>query len=352
MFCQFHFQTARELEHFVANTPLTKAMGEVDVAKDKATVFKKHEHTPVSQKKKAEAKISSDVSTGSSKTPVTPISKKIDENKPADDEEITVDISLLSVSKDSDDAPELVDTPDVKNNFVEKEPGVAVTPAVMEEYDAEEEAQIPFERQVVKGSEYSDVDISNLSIAEASHKLTKTYAEQYQSSVIDYAEEWLKSVTSRIKSRLLEFEKLRSSLDHYVEKVAAMRKLGSGNKSLSPKRAEKLERNELKLNGTREAHHTYGQSLFLLIDEVTTRGWRDLYPLIVNSVHFDLNYSSDQSKLYAKLGTISDMLDEVAASDANDLDIEGRLEQLRKAAPEEVYTGSEYTKVHPVLKAV
>lgn len=330
-------------------------MGEVDTAKDKAIVFKKHGNSPTSQKKKTtEAKVSSDASVGSSKTPIASVkgatgSIKTGEetttislgNRPAEDEELTVDTSLMSTSKDSDEA---VEASDVKSGFVEEEQA----PVIIEK---EEEAPIPFERQVVKGSEYSDVDISNLSIAQASHKLTATYAEQYQSSVIDYAEEWLKGVTSRIKSGLMEFQKLRESLDHYVEKVSGLRKHESNNKSLSPKKADQLERNELKLNGSREAHHSYGQSLYLLIDEVTSRGWRDLYPLIVNSVHFDLNYSSDQAKLYAKLETISDMLDEVSASDSHNLDIDGRLEELKKSSPEEVYTGTEYSKVHPVLKA-
>ena len=74
--------------------------------------------------------------------------------------------------------------------------------------------------------------------------------------------------------------------------------------------------------------------------------------MIVNSVHFDLNYSSDQAKLYSKLETISDMLDEAAAADPLGLNIGGRLEELKKATPEEVYTGKEYTMVHPILRAI
>ena len=367
-FSDARLETAKLFETLVANTPLTKAMGEKDVEKDKAAVFKKKKPAP---EQPVDAATIGSTNLSNSETPIVSVKKtqmrsspsgaedsRMSKNKadmlPAEDEEITLDTDLVEKTHEDEsvDAAE-----DVKASFAtnEEDPLVATsTSNTIIEEDAP--VTIPFEKQVTKGSHYAEVDISNLSIAQASHKLSHIYADQYETSIIQYAEEWLQTVTLRIKSGLIEFEKLRESLNHYVAKVAALRaeaeKFESHKKKLSPKKSEKLERNELKLNGAREAHHKYGQSLSLLMDEVTARGWRDLFPLIVNSVHFDLNYSSDQAKLYSKLESISDMLDEAAAADPLGLDIEGRLEQLKKATSEEVYTGKEYTMVHPILKAI
>ena len=349
-FSDARLETAKLFETLVANTPLTKAMGEKDVEKDKAAVFKKKEAAQkmgVSVNKSqmhGSPSVAEDSSMSNSKSDMLP----------AEDEEITLDTDFVRETHEDEsfDAAE-----DVKASFSANEEDPLVTTSTSNKnFEEDAPATIPFEKQVTKGSHYAEVDISNLSIAQASYKLSHTYADQYEASIIQYAEEWLQTVTLRIKSGLIEFDKLRESLNHYVAKVAELRaeakKFESHNKKLSPKKSQKLERNELKLNGAREAHHKYGQSLSLLIDEVTARGWRDLFPLIVNSVHFDLNYSSDQAKLYSKLESISDMLDEAAAADPLGLDIEGRLEQLKKATPEEVYTGKEYTMVHPILKAI
>ena len=351
-FSDARLETAKLLETLVANTPLTKAMGEKDVEKDKTAVFK--EKKPAQEMGVSANSCKTQIHDSPSNAEDSSMSKSNADVLPAEDEEVTLDTDLVeeTYEDESFDAAK-----DAKASFTtnEEDPLFAASTSntIIEEGAP---ATIPFEKQVTKGSHYAEVDTSNLSIAQASHKLSHTYADQYETSIIQYAEEWLQTVTLRIKSGLLEFDKLRESLNHYVDKVAELRaeakKIESHNKKLSPKKTEKLERNELKLNGAREAHHKYGQSLSLLIDEVTARGWRDLFPLIVNSIHFDLNYSSDQAKLYSKLESISNMLDDAAAADPLGLDIEGRLEQLKKATPEEVYTGTEYTMVHPILKAI
>jgi len=51
-------------------------------------------------------------------------------------------------------------------------------------------------------------------------------------------------------------------------------------KLVNPSKIEKLERNEVKLVGSREAHDKSGESLHLFLDEVVNRAWRDVYPLI------------------------------------------------------------------------
>ena len=70
--------------------------------------------------------------------------------------------------------------------------------------------------------------------------------------------------------------------------------------------------------------------------------------MIVNSVHFDLNYSSNQAKLFSKLETISDMLDEAAATDPLGLN----LRKVGRRHLKKVYTGKEYTMVHPIMGGI
>lgn len=201
-------------------------------------------------------------------------------------------------------------------------------------------------------AEFFDIDNSFASVHQTSYKLSGMYMNQYYEQAIQYVQDWLKVISDRVNSRLMEFESHQEKLSHYrgkVEKLnAEAEKQAKHNKTLSPKRADKLERNMLKLNGAREAHDSYGESLYLFMDEVTERAWKDMYPLLLRTFEFDRNYSRDQAKVFTKLTKTVTVLKSIG--DKEGLDPTGRLHELKVKKPEELYTG-EQEVVRPVSKS-
>eukprot|EP00567_Pseudictyota_dubia_P013546 CAMPEP_0197449876 /NCGR_PEP_ID=MMETSP1175-20131217/23250_1 /TAXON_ID=1003142 /ORGANISM="Triceratium dubium, Strain CCMP147" /LENGTH=514 /DNA_ID=CAMNT_0042982137 /DNA_START=373 /DNA_END=1917 /DNA_ORIENTATION=- len=201
--------------------------------------------------------------------------------------------------------------------------------------------QQAFPPLVVDGSDFDKVDHSYGAVHEAAHKLTDLYADQYSSNIIKYVEEWDKASYTRIQGRLLEFERMKSNLEHYVQKVDGLRsgikKREGSNRKISPKASQRFDRNELKLGGAREAYDSYGESLLLLLEEVTDRAWRDCFPLLMRAMQFDVNFSSDQAKVFSALNETVERLEKLGVG--REVDPDGRIRSLKESKPEEIYTG-------------
>ena len=68
--------------------------------------------------------------------------------------------------------------------------------------------------------------------------------------------------------------------------------------SVLNKKVELFERNRLKLIGALEAHKIFGNSLVLLLDEVTTRYWKELLPLLFRTIRFDTTQSIEHAEIF------------------------------------------------------
>lgn len=207
----------------------------------------------------------------------------------------------------------------------------------------------PFQSLVFDGSDFDEVHHSFVAVHEASHKLTVLYSDQYSSNIIKYVEEWDKAASTRIHGRLLEFDRMKLNLEHYVQKVDGLRtgikKRERRSRRVSPKASQRFDRNELKLSGAREAYDSYGESLLLFLEEVTERAWRDCFPLLMRAMQYDINFSADQARVFSSLNETVEMLEELGA--AREVDPDGRIRTLKDSKPEEIYTGGRHV-VPPV----
>eukprot|EP00985_Skeletonema_marinoi_P032386 scaffold39118_cov206-Skeletonema_marinoi.AAC.19 len=169
------------------------------------------------------------------------------------------------------------------------------------------------------------------------YKENNSYLKKH-SKLVEYTEDWEKTVTTRVQSMHVEYQKLRKGLNHYIGKVDALenekKKTEEKNREIAPKRLEKLERNRTKLMGTRKSHDVAGIDLIILIDEIVNRSWRDAYPLLQKSVAFETDLSSMQAKMYGGLSAAATMLDH--ASRKESISSSHRLLQLKNSSPDEL----------------
>eukprot|EP00577_Skeletonema_sp_RCC1716_P007578 CAMPEP_0113416304 /NCGR_PEP_ID=MMETSP0013_2-20120614/25047_1 /TAXON_ID=2843 ORGANISM="Skeletonema costatum, Strain 1716" /NCGR_SAMPLE_ID=MMETSP0013_2 /ASSEMBLY_ACC=CAM_ASM_000158 /LENGTH=585 /DNA_ID=CAMNT_0000303355 /DNA_START=141 /DNA_END=1895 /DNA_ORIENTATION=- /assembly_acc=CAM_ASM_000158 len=169
------------------------------------------------------------------------------------------------------------------------------------------------------------------------YKENNSYLKKH-SKLVEYTEDWEKTVTTRVQSMHVEYQKLRKGLNHYIGKVDALenekKKTEEKHKEIAPKRLEKLERNRTKLMGTRKSHDVAGIDLIILIDEIVNRSWRDAYPLLQKSVAFETDLSSMQANIYGGLSAAATMLDH--ASRKESISSSHRLLQLKNSSPDEL----------------
>ena len=193
------------------------------------------------------------------------------------------------------------------------------------------------------------------------YKETNSYLKKH-SKLVDYVEDWEKTVTARVQSMHSEYQKLRKGtsqstliitnfaqaltilsfipgLNHYVFKVdslqAEKRKSEEKNRDMPPKRLEKLERNRTKLMGTRKSHDAAGVDLIILIDEIVNRCWKDAFPLLHNSASFETEFSAMQARVHSSLSSTLVMLDQVSRKESI-LPSDNRLKSLASSSPEEL----------------
>jgi len=204
---------------------------------------------------------------------------------------------------------------------------------------------------------------SLLSVAKESSKQTLASTGKYTASVIDYCVEWEQIVSTRIDEGLAENRKKYERLDHYQNKVEKLRKQSnrkmeqhqqkeekkstaaaaaagsSSTKSVTtttttspseavPKRlADKLTRNESKLDMAWKSHERNSTELCNLMEEATAQGWNDLYPLVQNLIRWEINRASKDYDAMAELAVVQEKLGKTVASEQAK-----RMEKVRQHA--------------------
>jgi hypothetical protein len=173
-------------------------------------------------------------------------------------------------------------------------------------------------------------------------------AKTFESDVVKYTEEWLDTISSRVKFEMGQYRTLSGSLQHYVAKVE---RLKARHNPDVPEKVVKLERNETKLRETREAHDTMGTDLYMLIEEVTERAWKDLLPLMMKSMELDVAQAEEDRRLVRdRLNDVLDTLKRVSGE--HNVRSEGRLWNLQKDRVESLYSGMDSSSQRSQTMAV
>lgn len=133
----------------------------------------------------------------------------------------------------------------------------------------------------------------------------KTNAVDYQRHILDYAVEWDEIVTTKIESELAMVKKLQHDRLHYEKKVEVLRKKAvqaeAKGKTISASQEEKLNRNEKKLKDAWQLHEQQAAEACFLIEQVTLHGWKDFYPLVKNTMKWEVNRLGRENVTYGKL---------------------------------------------------
>lgn len=123
----------------------------------------------------------------------------------------------------------------------------------------------------------------------------------------------LASLFTQLLQQNLKMAQLKKEMSK-LEKMAVEKE-----KPVNPKKIEKLDRNEVKLVGAREAHDNSGETLYLFLDEVVHRAWRDVFPLLQRTVKFDQDFSAMQAKIFLRLNGTTELLDVIGKNKVSSL---------------------------------
>lgn len=290
-------QTAKHLESYAANSPFAKVISPNSLTK--AVVG-----TEVNDS------ASDDAPTDEAATDEKIKTEGIDEDAKAEGQKVDPDNESIG----DEEVAEAKDTTE-RVKKVKFEATVANIPA-----DAEAKAD----------------EVSFMAVHEFVYNRSENYHEQYNEYLIKYAEEWEHTVSTRVNGLLIHYRELHQRAEHYSTKVVGLIHKVDKTNNVRDALAEKLDRNEIKEMGAFEARDTVGESLYLLIDEITERAWKDVYPLLLRACRFEADVSASEASLLSQLNTVAAAL--CNSGNDNGCEITGRLQDLMHKHTEEIYT--------------
>ena len=144
---------------------------------------------------------------------------------------------------------------------------------------------------------------SLLSHQQLASKQDDLNAIDYQNHNINQIAEWETVVTSTLDDDVKELRALAKKKQHYIDKVDKLRaKINKierrGKKEAAPKIVTQLARNEQKLVDSDKAYDKKCDEVSVVLNEATTRGWVDFYPIAKNVMKFEINQLGRQSACY------------------------------------------------------
>jgi hypothetical protein len=181
----------------------------------------------------------------------------------------------------------------------------------------------------------ADLD-SFAGVHQSFYELSKRHHEQYNTYLLKYVEDWERVISQRIHGLLIHYRELQENAVHYKKKLGGLIQKVDRSQSVRQKLAEKLDRNEIKEMGAEEARDTVGEHLYLYIEEVMQRAWRDVFPLLLRSCRFEAEFSAASAGTLANLLAVAESVQRIGEDE--ECAEMGRLENLEKNHPEEIYT--------------
>lgn len=246
------------------------------------------------------------------------------------------DVEAKTKDDNEEEEKEPADIADDKaDETEEKEPAVT---AEEEKPEATTEAEegVQEEVKIAPQPEMKQDTESFVGVHQAAFNLSKQHHDQYGNYLIKYVEDWERVVAQRIHGLLIHYRELQENAVHYNKKVGGLLHKVDRSKSVRHTLAEKLDRNEIKEMGAVEARDTVGEHLYLYIEEVMERAWRDVFPLLLRSCRFEAEFSAATASALANLVEVAATIQVIGEDE--ECVIMGRLDDLQKKHPEEVYT--------------
>jgi len=154
--------------------------------------------------------------------------------------------------------------------------------------------------------------------------------------IIDYLKEIERVEVNRVQKGLQQSEILRRDLDHYFYKVPSIEKQCTRSKGNNQSLVQCLKRNEKKLKNAKRAYDDHTQDLCLLLDEITERGWRDFFPIIMKLNQSDIFNSAFESESVNELIDVVEKLK--AIGERYQVKMDSRAPELKLSTPIELST--------------
>ena len=133
----------------------------------------------------------------------------------------------------------------------------------------------------------------------------KAGEEQYEKDILDYAKEWEKVAVTKVDAALKLYRRLEQDASHYEKKVATLRnkvdQMESKGKAVTKKQAAKLARNEEKLKDAWNIFEQESGAACNLIEEIIENAWRDVVPLVENTMKWEIDNLERNKATYAAL---------------------------------------------------
>lgn len=113
-------------------------------------------------------------------------------------------------------------------------------------------------------------------------------SKEYQQHILAFVTAWTEAVTSKVEAELQTYDKLEESLYHYEVKVDELRKKSKGPTS------SRLTRNYKKLASAGQKRDDQLEKACYLLKAVVENSWKDLYPLIEQTMIWETNRRDGQ----------------------------------------------------------
>ena len=168
---------------------------------------------------------------------------------------------------------------------------------------------------------------------------TRKQADDFHKFAIDYVAEWETTVTTRVNADMKATDQLRRDADHYKSKVESLqgnvKKYGDHGKAVPEATRDKLDRNEKKLQEATRLYNDAAEDLYLLMDEVVDRSWRDLHPLLLKTLQMEVDVCNHERHVMAQ--PFQRMMEEMGAL-AQREQVKPRLKDVVDGTPEMLCT--------------
>ena len=136
--------------------------------------------------------------------------------------------------------------------------------------------------------------------------------KEYQVNVLTYVANWESTVTTRIATEIRHVDRLYKNFVRYHNKVESLQAAADKKKVVKDSDLEKISRNESKLRTARKEYHRNLVSVTLLTEEVTERGWKDLVPLVIRIMNFDMESSGVTAERMSRLADLRKEMEALA----------------------------------------
>jgi hypothetical protein len=154
--------------------------------------------------------------------------------------------------------------------------------------------------------------------------------------IIEHLRKIEKVEVERVQIVLEQSEILRREVDHYFDKVTGLEKQYNRSKAPNKDLANCLKRNKNKWKDAKRAYDDHTQDLCLLLEEITDRNWRDLFPVILKLTQSDLFNTTFEFESISPLHDIVDKLKMIG--DRYQVKMDSRVRELKLSTAAELST--------------